>query len=202
MLDTPPPTSRRLNILFSSTVQWNVGDEFIYHGIKRLFGRLGIRYNSILFNRNPEIATPRPKAHWWKRLPPAPPAENSFKPALTTSDDWIDHVVFAGTPEWIGGERVEPLLKFVCRSGVRCSFIGVGLSEFHDLSADPIAPILKNQTDLFISRDTHAQQAASPFVSAQRASCCKAPWGLGTCDRGLGLWSGREGVQAGSRWAP
>ena len=42
------------NVVFSSTRQWNPGDEFIQFGCQNLMSNL-INFNSILFNRNPQI---------------------------------------------------------------------------------------------------------------------------------------------------
>lgn len=42
------------NIMFSSTRQWNCGDEFILFGVMNIFDRLLGKdsYNPILYNRN------------------------------------------------------------------------------------------------------------------------------------------------------
>ena len=44
---------QRLNILFSTSRQWNCGDEFILFGVRRLLDRVPLRYNSIIYNRHP-----------------------------------------------------------------------------------------------------------------------------------------------------
>jgi hypothetical protein len=43
------------NIVFSTTRQWNPGDEFILAGVRRIFARVGLNYNAIIFNRNPDV---------------------------------------------------------------------------------------------------------------------------------------------------
>ena len=43
------------NIVFNATRQWNCGDEFILFGVMNIFNSVGIKYNPIIYNRNPDI---------------------------------------------------------------------------------------------------------------------------------------------------
>ncbi|MGL5096371.1 MAG: hypothetical protein ACRDD1_12330, partial [Planctomycetia bacterium] len=87
---------KRLNVLVSSTRQWNPGDEFILKGIRRLLARhLGLDHNWLLWNRNPDLFVDR----WNDARMRTDFLTNSLRdPAL----DAVDLVVFAGTPEWLG----------------------------------------------------------------------------------------------------
>src|SRR5688572_5414453 len=115
------------NILFSTTRQWNPGDEFILHGIRRLFTQLNIEYNPVIYNRHPSI-TPRKRflRHRWSKHEFYPHYDNSF---ILDQGEVIDYVVFAGTPEWYGGKRMDALHKFIADNKIRCAFIGVGVPK-------------------------------------------------------------------------
>ena len=43
------------NIVFSTTRQWNPGDEFILMGCINLLKQLGVDFNVLIYNRNPQI---------------------------------------------------------------------------------------------------------------------------------------------------
>lgn len=159
-------TAPRRNVLFSSTSQWNVGDEFILRGILRACADAGVALNPVLYNRNPAVSTPwHPKIAW----PPAPvvPPENS---AQLTADDPVDYVIFAGTPEWAGGQRSDRLLRFIRERRLRCSFLGVGLGAAQGLEGDA-AVVLREHTDVFVARDAFAFDAARPHLTPHRHSC-------------------------------
>src|ERR1700730_9064305 len=85
-----------LNILISSTRQWNPGDEFICKGVKRIMSQVtGTSHNWLLWNRNPDLFLKR-----WEdaRLRTDFLTNSQREPML----DVTDLVVFAGTPEWTG----------------------------------------------------------------------------------------------------
>ncbi|MEJ7712218.1 MAG: hypothetical protein WKF84_20740 [Pyrinomonadaceae bacterium] len=64
---------RPLNILFSTTRQWNSGDEFILFGVRQLLHDLGLQYNAIIYNRHPSITPRRSKSKsLWGGGAPAP----------------------------------------------------------------------------------------------------------------------------------
>jgi Polysaccharide pyruvyl transferase len=102
-------TRPTLNVLISSTRQWNPGDEFILMGVRRLLESvLGPRLHYILWNRNPDLFLDR----WANpRLRPTLLTNSAVEPAL----DVMDLVVLAGSPEWSGPplERVyRELLRY------------------------------------------------------------------------------------------
>ncbi len=141
---------KRLNILFSTTRQWNCGDEFILFGVRRLLDSLGVVYNPIIYNRHPSIC-PRPwhRHSRWSKAERAPKRDNSF---FLDHPETIDYVIFAGSPEWSDGPRVAPLLNFIIDNGLRCAFIGVGISGTTQFGPE-LNRVLAENCDLITARD-------------------------------------------------
>lgn len=159
---------RPLNILFSTTRQWNCGDEFILFGVRRLLDSIGIEYNPIIYNRHPSI-NPRPlsRKEPWSKTEPLPSLDNSFfldEPGL------IDYVIFAGSPEWFGGPRINPLLKFVLENRIRCSFLGVGIHQRRNFS-DSLKRVLVELSDLIVARDPVCFDSVKEFPHAYYEVC-------------------------------
>ena len=109
---------KRKNIIFSSTRQFNIGDEFVLLGILNLFKKLKLNFNPILYNRSPEVRQTfqflNPLRNHVDRT-----NKNIFLTLLSSffrigfednswkyakDGDTIDAVVFGGTPEWAGGK--------------------------------------------------------------------------------------------------
>lgn len=127
------------NILFSTTRQWNPGDEFILKGILNLFDMLGVDYNPLIFNRNPDISQAYSGINPLRRIQKSFKGksalnsiirmgwnDNSFKPEMDYSS--IDLVVFAGSPGWYGKE-LSPLYKAIKKFQIPVAFIGIGSYE-------------------------------------------------------------------------
>jgi hypothetical protein len=156
------------NILFSTTRQWNPGDEFILHGIRRLFSQMGAPYNPVIYNRHPSI-TPRRNTlkHRWSKPDLVPHYDNSF---ILDQKGVIDYVVFAGTPEWYGGKRMDDLHRFIADEKIRCAFIGVGVPKVPVFS-DTLRYILSNLSDVIIARDPNCFAAVKEFPNAHFLPC-------------------------------
>ncbi len=109
-----------VNVLISSSRQWNPGDEFILLGVRRLLQRLfGQTIHYVLWNRNPDLFVDR-----WRDayLKPNLLTNSAIDPSL----DLIDLVVLAGTPEWFG-KPVERIYRELLRHpDVPLLAIGVG----------------------------------------------------------------------------
>lgn len=120
------------SILFSTTRQFNPGDEWILKGILNLIPPC----NPIIFNRH---------FGCWGN-----PPNNSFQ--LRLGMPGINYYVAAGTPQW-SGQSFNPLFTELLNNGIRCSLIGVGMNN-------EITPkfkqILDELTDLVIVRDSIA----------------------------------------------
>jgi hypothetical protein len=117
------------SILFSTTRQFNPGDEWILKGILNLIPPC----NPIIFNRH---------FGCWGN-----PPNNSFQLRLGMSG--INYYVAAGTPQW-SGKSFDPLFTELLNNEVRCSLIGVGMNNKITPKCEQI---LDELTDLVIVRD-------------------------------------------------
>ena len=132
------------NILFPTVRQGNCGDEFIFMGVKNLIDSMQPEYNPIILNKNVEACRRlalRGRAvnietdsgekvsldleqlcfMKWPSL-----HDNSF--ADYHELDFIDAVVFAGTPEWMGF-KLDHLYRKLRRFEGPILFLGVGFHE-------------------------------------------------------------------------
>ncbi|MEQ9298905.1 MAG: polysaccharide pyruvyl transferase family protein [Cyclobacteriaceae bacterium] len=150
---------RRLNIIFSTTRQWNPGDEFILMGCINILKKI-TDFNPIIYNKHPQIRY----VIGWKRkflnkvfrslfrIPLFSPfLDNSIKPS--SSGKAIDLVVFAGSPAWYG-EPSRDLFQFILKYKVPTVFLGIGTGEVLDLNSfkDYEKEVFKN-ADLILTRD-------------------------------------------------
>jgi len=128
------------NVLFSTTRQWNPGDEFILMGVLNLMRSL-IDFNPIIFNRNPEIQRKRSKSCFnlsfdlgrcrVKLLKPGF-YDNSFKEKFL-DEPFINLAVFAGTPEW-ASMKLKGMYEYVHRNRIPCVYLGIGAGDLFDFS--------------------------------------------------------------------
>lgn len=145
---------RNKNIVFSSSRQWNPGDEAIMCGTRKIIDAVGVRYNPILYNRNPDIRSCFADHQIFRtsRTPDdfhlSPMSrriesnirfnfyDNSFKP--DSQSGHLDWAILAGTPEWCNGKMVD-LFQAVAAGNIPIMIIGVGggydlyRSEFHEI---------------------------------------------------------------------
>ncbi len=129
------------NVVFSSTRQWNVGDEFILRGCIRLLSELFGEFNPIIYNRHPDV---RPRLNHLNPLRSKWAANLEFwgRPLLESFlrigfwDDsfkgdhdnrYLDLAVFAGTPEWYG-PRLKTLYETIATHDLPVCFLGIGSS--------------------------------------------------------------------------
>jgi hypothetical protein len=162
-----------LNILFSSTKQWNVGDEFILFGIRHLLKELDVDFNSVLYNRHPSISPSHALVQWQPRL------KHLLNPKKRINQDnsffldetgLIDYVIFAGTPEWHMGPRAVPLIKYVLENKLPCAFLGVGAPGAF-VPHERTARVLKEQAELVIARDTDCYNSVAAFSNTYHENC-------------------------------
>ncbi|MBA1433147.1 MAG: hypothetical protein FAF04_06050 [Epsilonproteobacteria bacterium] len=121
-----------MNIVFSTTRQWNPGDEFILLGCINLLHEIIDEFNPIIFNRNPQIRRSRKrdiiklidnlvgKDFIEKFL------DNSVKERPHM--DYADMVVFAGSPEW-RGRRLTKLYQEINTYDIPTIFLGLGFRK-------------------------------------------------------------------------
>jgi hypothetical protein len=176
--------SKIKNILFSSTRQWNPGDEFIQFGCEYLISQF-FNFNSLLFNRNPQIRssfdflnpllsssrainyTSSPlsvllssffRLNFW---------DNSFK---NRGEYKVDYCIISGSPEWYG-RRMVPLFDFIKKYQVPTLFLGLGGNRKQNYSDFSVLDwcILKN-AKLITTRDDQSQRLLSELKS-KRMPC-------------------------------
>lgn len=128
-----------MNIVYSSTRQWNPGDEFAFMGLRKLMDSVYGEHNVIMYNRHPYvIAKGRPQ------MPPIPVFfDNSWHP----SDLPIDLIVMSG-PEW-GAGACDQIYSFSKKHSIPLMLIGVGasnqISSF--MSNDLIKTVIARDSD-------------------------------------------------------
>ncbi len=130
------------NILFSTTRCWNPGDDFILMGVLNIFKKLIPEFNSIIYDRNPDnhknrVVFDKNLNFKFKDLTltfnlyrtilnKLQPATNSW--TYNANSDYLDLVVFAGTPEWLGN-MVSPLEAGILQFDLPHFYLGIGAFE-------------------------------------------------------------------------
>ncbi|MFC3912956.1 polysaccharide pyruvyl transferase family protein [Pseudaeromonas sharmana] len=120
-----------MNIVFSTTRQWNPGDEFILMGCMNLLRKHLGDFNPVIYNRNPQIRRAR-RHDFVKKIDNLLGRDfiekfldNSVKDRLPM--DYADMVVFAGSPEW-RGLRMNKLYRSILEYQLPTLFLGIGTS--------------------------------------------------------------------------
>ena len=165
---------KRLRIIFSTTLGWNPGDEFILFGIRNLLSFFGIKFDEIIYNRHPMIRTKfdainRLLALGAYLFADSPDMQlkrllsgryefmdNSFK---KTSQKIADYIIIAGTPEW-AGPRNEELLSWAVDNKVHGALVGVGLKNKLTKNA---RRFLSEFAELITTRDNAAYEQLKAF---------------------------------------
>ncbi len=129
------------NILFSTTRQWNPGDEFVLRGCINLLRIMYGDFNPVIFNRSPEVRQEYShlnilrKLNLHKFLSASRTLvfidsfirmiswDNSFKDH--TNGEFLDLAVFAGTPEWTGS-RLTRMYEIIDEFDLPTVFLGIG----------------------------------------------------------------------------
>lgn len=127
------------NVIYSTTRQWNPGDEFILFGTQYLIEKTIGRHNAIIFNRHPQIRRDR-KIDIVKSIDDAlgkDKIEKFFDNSVKERPDldYADLVVFAGSPEW-RGRRLKKLYKSIKEHNLPSVFMGIGTSGSFTYSND------------------------------------------------------------------
>lgn len=177
------------NYLFSTTRQWNPGDEFILLGSIYLMNQFcEDRINPIIFNRNPDIRVDSTHRNKWKTKTGTKKYEgssfrgkgllnafcrlgfydNSFKD--DTNPEILDGVVFAGSPEWYGN-RLESLYETILEYDLPTYFLGIGLGEKIEINqlSKSTQEVLK-RAQIIAVRDENAYQLLKSY-GARKITC-------------------------------
>jgi len=162
-----------MNVVFSTTRQWNPGDEFILMGcINLLREHLG-DFNPIIFNRNPQTRRAR-KYDIIKGIDKLAGKDfvekfldNSVKerPPL----DYADLAVFAGSPEW-RGRRMVKLYESILEFDIPAIFLGIGTSgpfAFNDTHFTSAEQEVFKRARLITTRDSTTQNGLQPLETHQ-----------------------------------
>ena len=139
----------RENIIFSTSRQWNPGDEFILKGILNLFEEAEVEFNPIIYNRNPAVTNELDhfniikernffkSEHWSNPLSIIASSifnirdlDNSIR-KRHLRDKWIDKIVIAGSPEVFGFRHIS-LFKYANKFDIPIYLLGVGLPKSTD----------------------------------------------------------------------
>ncbi|MDB1122448.1 polysaccharide pyruvyl transferase family protein [Vibrio algarum] len=165
-----------MNVIFSTTRQWNPGDEFILMGCMNLLKEHLGEFNPVIYNRNPQIRRHR-KYDLIKSVDNALGKDfiekfndNSVKDRLPM--DYADMVIFAGSPEW-RGMRTQKLYSSILEYNLPTLFLGLGTNgkfEFNEsaFSKDEMAVFKKAK--VVTCRDQNTTDGLSD-VSAKFLPC-------------------------------
>lgn len=146
------------NILFSTTRQWNPGDEFILMGCINILKNFYPEFNPIIYNRNPEVRQELQFKNSFRKMVRFPFFEgsnyieallasflrfsffdNSFKD--NTDGSFIDLAIFAGSPEWCT-KRCLQMYKTIEENDIPVIYLGIGSACKYNLETLP--DIIKN----------------------------------------------------------
>ena len=173
-----------MNILLSSTRQWNCGDEFIAIGVKNILKNLKPFKNAnfYIYNRAPDLHYLRHSKFPYKgeNLNLSSIANNILLPINNSwsSDhdiEFFDYVIFAGTPEW-QGFMVSPITESLLNAKKKpiIFYLGIGMFEhLKDKSFDDLFDIDKrilNLAKLITVRDSDTKKLLEP-VKAKLFPC-------------------------------
>jgi len=157
-----------LNILISSTRQWNPGDEFILFGIRNLLEEVFDKeiINWVLYDRNPDLfidgfKNPLHRGSLWG---------NSFHGHDPKS---IDVAVIAGTPEWFG-PSLSGFYKAVREANLPLIVLGAGYIDAQINFTDDEIYCLKNLTRVVTVRDEYAARELNKIGVSHEILPCPA----------------------------
>lgn len=157
-----------MNILVSSTRQWNPGDEFIFFGVQNLLKEVlkGQRINWILYDRNPDLFVdgfnnPVHKDRIWG---------NSFHHG---DSKCLDMGLIAGTPEWMG-IPLKGFYKTVIEGNLPLIMLGVGYIDAPITFSEDELYCFKNQLKVITARDEYASRALNEIGIGHEILPCPA----------------------------
>jgi hypothetical protein len=120
-----------LNVLLSTTIGWNKGDDIIRLGCLRLFEAVcGSDHNYLVYNRSPGL-------------------NDSQLADYFVDPKGIDLVLFCGTPEWYGS-TLRPVYRLLHETNTPAIYLGIGSPFPNHLSEVEKAVVRKS---LVIARD-------------------------------------------------
>lgn len=160
-----------INILISTTTNWNPGDDFIRYGVKNIVKQIIKEpINWIHYDRNPDYFVDYPSD--WRM------SKNHHSNVMNNNIMWdkIDLVVLAGSPEFLHGP-LEPIYEGLSYySSIPMLGIGVGYSEpnWTEPLTDKEISVLKRQNTLLIVRQEDLQKRLQKELSMY-SECLPCP---------------------------
>jgi len=167
-------------VLYSTTRQYNPGDEFIHFGVMNLLKSIGIEQNPVIYNRNQEINQPlsflnplrkiRSQSKFIKVLGSflrISQVDNSFKDIHKL--DIFDMVVFAGSPEW-ASTRLNPLYQKLKKFNKPILYLGIG-SFGSNISLDNTKVSILKKSNLITYRNEELNNFFNDFENASYMPC-------------------------------
>jgi hypothetical protein len=174
---------KRKNIVFLTTRQWNPGDEFILRGTRNIIQTILPHFNTIIFNRHPEIHPnakfPNPlrrfqgtiKGHtYWGPFLRVGAKDNSFI-AQASDPNIFSMLVVAGSPGW-ENPASNSLYKYAMSHSLPAMFLGIG-TPYENFSFDRLprfARELLKDALAVTTRDTRLSSALK-CVGAKQLPC-------------------------------
>ena len=157
-----------MNILISSTRQWNPGDEFILMGVRNLLKYLlkNQKINWILYDRNPDLfvegfSKPIHRHKIWS---------NVF---YNHTAACVDLAVVAGTPEWFG-LPMRRFYKAIKESNIPLILLGIGYVDRTITFSNDELYCFKKLLKVAIVRDEYASTALREVGIAHEVLPCPA----------------------------
>jgi polysaccharide pyruvyl transferase WcaK-like protein len=187
-----------MNIIFSTTRQWNPGDEIILFGCINALQRAGLTFNPVIYNRNPQIRDKSKLNKLFKQLGlnKEPFRDNSLKDDTDLS--FADMVVFAGTPEW-RGRRLASLYRGILEHKLPTLFLGIGTNRPFSFSREHFSDdemAVLSQARLITCRDELTAKSLAPlpvhFMPCPALLSCRDTPPARTGVRRLGLIFGSD----------
>lgn len=167
---------KRKNIVFSTTKQWNPGDEIILKGIINIFDALGLNYNPLIFNRNPSVRRLYGNSTYsgmttddfflMKHIDISM-MDNSMKPWLSYEN--IDLIVMAGTPEWSGGRNRELFLRAI-KNNIPVCFLGID-GDYNKEQNEVVSSVLEKSKIILVRNQEVLNSFVNKGIGAQFFPC-------------------------------
>ena len=106
-------------ILFSTTRNWNVGDEFILFGVRTLLDSIVGPYNPVIYNRNPDLHRGRIRART---------AQVRSGDAEVTADlrPLWERFTFRADNSWTDARHTRPLVSSLLEADIPVMYLGLG----------------------------------------------------------------------------
>lgn len=158
-----------MNILISTTTNWNPGDDFIRYGVKNLLNSLYSDINYVHYDRNPDYF----KSDNWEM------GSNHKSNVMNDPIDWftIDAVVLAGSPEFLHGP-LKPLYEGLYNNPhIPLLALGVGYSNDIDMLAITHIEhqVLSRSSTLIITRQYDLQKKLKELLHGKKVHCLPCP---------------------------